>query len=96
MGSNCPSETAGKPLKCKGSLVMARSHYILLPLVTAAVGRQPGEPLVIEEIEVDPPKAWEVRIKILCTSLCHTDVTFWKMTSVSTHHIVPHQLIQGK
>ncbi|KAK1555183.1 hypothetical protein Q3G72_023042 [Acer saccharum] len=45
----------------------------------AAIGRNPGEALVIEEIEVDPPKAWEVRIKILCTSLCHSDVTFWKM-----------------
>ncbi|TXG52749.1 hypothetical protein EZV62_021918 [Acer yangbiense] len=41
--------------------------------------KNPGEALVIEEIEVDPPKAWEVRIKILCTSLCHSDVTFWKM-----------------
>ncbi|XP_038703216.1 alcohol dehydrogenase-like 1 isoform X2 [Tripterygium wilfordii] len=41
--------------------------------------RKPREPLVIEEIEVDPPKAWEVRIKVLCTSLCHSDVTFWKM-----------------
>ncbi|XP_073224316.1 alcohol dehydrogenase-like 2 isoform X2 [Cicer arietinum] len=40
-----------------------------------------GEPLVIEEVELDPPKSWEVRIKILCTSLCHSDVTFWKMDS---------------
>ncbi|XP_041021658.1 alcohol dehydrogenase-like 2 isoform X1 [Juglans microcarpa x Juglans regia] len=45
----------------------------------AAVCRKPGEPLMIEEIEVDPPKAWEVRIKIICTSLCHRDLTFWKM-----------------
>ncbi|XVE60520.1 hypothetical protein DITRI_Ditri05aG0135600 [Diplodiscus trichospermus] len=47
----------------------------------AAVSRNPGEPLVIEEIEVEPPKAWEVRIKILCTSLCHTDVTYWKKST---------------
>ena len=45
----------------------------------AAICREPGEALVIEEIEVAPPEAWEIRIKILCTSLCHTDVTFWKM-----------------
>jgi NADPH:quinone reductase-like Zn-dependent oxidoreductase len=38
---------------------------------------------VIEEIQVDPPQAYEVRIKILCTSLCHTDVTFWKLDLVS-------------
>ncbi|MBA0722405.1 hypothetical protein Golax_003086, partial [Gossypium laxum] len=36
---------------------------------------------MIEEIEVEPPKAWEIRIKILCTSLCHTDVTYWKMST---------------
>ncbi|KAI3442783.1 uncharacterized protein J3R85_001052 [Psidium guajava] len=47
----------------------------------AAVCRRAGEPLVMEEIQVDPPKAWEVRIKIVCTSICHTDVTFWKMDS---------------
>ncbi|CBI19197.3 hypothetical protein VitviT2T_027245 [Vitis vinifera] len=45
----------------------------------AAICKEPGEALVIEEIEVAPPEAWEIRIKILCTSLCHTDVTFWKM-----------------
>ncbi|CAN6296202.1 unnamed protein product [Urochloa humidicola] len=45
----------------------------------AAVCRAVGEPLVIEEIVVDPPKAYEVRIRIICTSLCHSDVTFWQM-----------------
>ncbi|KAJ1298438.1 hypothetical protein BS78_01G453400 [Paspalum vaginatum] len=44
----------------------------------AAVCRAAGEPLTIEEIVVDPPKAYEIRIKIICTSLCHTDITFWK------------------
>uniref|UniRef100_A0A0D9VQJ4 Cinnamyl-alcohol dehydrogenase n=1 Tax=Leersia perrieri TaxID=77586 RepID=A0A0D9VQJ4_9ORYZ len=44
----------------------------------AAVCRTPGEPLTIEEIVVDPPKAYEIRIKIICTSLCHTDVTVWR------------------
>ncbi|KAL3514206.1 hypothetical protein ACH5RR_026923 [Cinchona calisaya] len=47
----------------------------------AAVCRRAGEPLLIEEIEVAPPKAGEVRIKILCTSLCHTDISFWKSES---------------
>ncbi|KAJ4767647.1 alcohol dehydrogenase [Rhynchospora pubera] len=45
----------------------------------AAVGRAAGEPLQIEEVVVAPPKAHEVRIKIICTSLCHSDVTFWRM-----------------
>ncbi|VAH97970.1 unnamed protein product [Triticum turgidum subsp. durum] len=44
----------------------------------AAVSRAKGAPLVIEDIVVDPPKAYEIRMKVLCTSLCHTDITFWR------------------
>ncbi|KAG0545849.1 hypothetical protein BDA96_02G397600 [Sorghum bicolor] len=33
----------------------------------------------MEEVEVAPPRAHEVRVRIICTSLCHTDVTFWCM-----------------
>ncbi|KAF8681062.1 Class III ADH enzyme [Rhizoctonia solani] len=33
----------------------------------------PGEPIVIEDVQVAPPKAGEVRIKILYTGICHTD-----------------------
>jgi S-(hydroxymethyl)glutathione dehydrogenase/alcohol dehydrogenase len=43
------------------------------------VSKVAGEPLEMEEVEVAPPRAHEVRIRILCTSLCHTDVTFWRM-----------------
>uniref|UniRef100_A0A914HJ51 S-(hydroxymethyl)glutathione dehydrogenase n=1 Tax=Globodera rostochiensis TaxID=31243 RepID=A0A914HJ51_GLORO len=39
----------------------------------AAVAWKPNEPLVVEEVEVAPPKAGEVRIKIVYTALCHTD-----------------------
>ncbi|MED6168341.1 hypothetical protein PIB30_010671 [Stylosanthes scabra] len=45
----------------------------------AAVGRKAGEPLMIEEIIVAPPMAREARIKVICTSLCYSDITFWKM-----------------
>lgn len=48
-------------------------------LCKAAVARKPGEPLVIEEIIVAPPSHHEVRVRIICTSLCHSDVTFWKL-----------------
>ncbi|XP_038971142.1 alcohol dehydrogenase 1-like [Phoenix dactylifera] len=44
----------------------------------AAVAWEAGKPLVIEQVEVAPPKAMEVRIKIEYTSLCHTDVCFWE------------------
>ncbi|KAI0761717.1 class III ADH enzyme [Irpex lacteus] len=39
----------------------------------AAVCWGAGEPLKIEEVEVAPPQAHEVRIKILYTGICHTD-----------------------
>lgn len=44
----------------------------------AAVAHGPGEPLVVEEVQVDPPQKMEVRIKILFTSICHTDLSVWK------------------
>ncbi|CAH8258427.1 unnamed protein product [Arabidopsis lyrata] len=44
----------------------------------AAVAWEAGKPLVMEEVEVAPPQKHEVRIKILFTSLCHTDVYFWE------------------
>ncbi|KAJ9675158.1 hypothetical protein PVL29_024206 [Vitis rotundifolia] len=44
----------------------------------AAVAWEAVKPLVIEEVEVAPPQATEVRLKILYTSLCHTDVYFWE------------------
>ncbi|CAI8583057.1 unnamed protein product [Vicia faba] len=44
----------------------------------AAVAYGPGEPLVVEEIIVHPPRKMEVRIKILYTSICHTDLSGWQ------------------
>ncbi|XP_062296886.1 alcohol dehydrogenase 1-like [Scomber scombrus] len=40
----------------------------------AAVAWEPNKPLVIEEIEVAPPQANEVRIKIVSTALCRSDL----------------------
>ena len=58
----------------------------------AAVCRAAGEPLVVEEIVVDPPKAYEIRIKIVCTSLCHSDITFWRgKARTSPRNLLAHQ-----
>ena len=58
------------------------STYLLIDDINtyelAAVAWAPGEPLVIEEICVDPPQKMEVRIKILFTSICHTDLSAWQ------------------
>lgn len=37
----------------------------------------PNKPLVIEDVQVAPPQAGEVRVKILYTALCHTDAYTW-------------------
>lgn len=39
----------------------------------AAVAWKEKEPLSIEQVEVAPPKANEVRIKVVAVALCHTD-----------------------
>eukprot|EP00250_Pteridium_aquilinum_P013545 c21409_g1_i3 orf=113-1210(-) len=43
----------------------------------AAVCWSAKEPLVLENVQVEPPQKGEVRIKILFTAVCHSDVTFW-------------------
>ncbi|MEM7611335.1 MAG: S-(hydroxymethyl)glutathione dehydrogenase/class III alcohol dehydrogenase [Pseudomonadota bacterium] len=39
----------------------------------AAVAWKAGEPLSVEEIDVAPPKAGEVLVRIVATGVCHTD-----------------------
>ncbi len=39
----------------------------------AAIAWGPNQPLSIEEIDVMPPKAGEVLVKIIATGVCHTD-----------------------
>ena len=39
----------------------------------AAVAWAAGEPLKIEQVQVAPPKAGEVRVKIIASGVCHTD-----------------------
>lgn len=40
----------------------------------AMVARAAKQPLVAETITVDPPKAGEVRVKVVANALCHTDI----------------------
>jgi NDMA-dependent alcohol dehydrogenase len=39
----------------------------------AAVTYEPGQPLVVEELELDEPKAGEILVKIAAVGLCHSD-----------------------
>ena len=40
----------------------------------AAVAWCPNKPLDVTEIEVQPPKAGEIRIRVVANALCHTDI----------------------
>lgn len=40
----------------------------------AAIAYGPNEPLRVENITVAPPKAGEVRLKVIANALCHTDL----------------------
>jgi S-(hydroxymethyl)glutathione dehydrogenase / alcohol dehydrogenase len=40
----------------------------------AAVCYEYGKPLVIEELEIDPPKQGEVKVRLVATAICHSDV----------------------
>jgi len=54
--------------------------------VLAAVAHGPGKPFEVEKILVQPPQKMEVRIKILYTSICHTDLSGWKgEVNTNTH-----------
>lgn len=61
------------------SLVMMTLYPVLIAHITckAAVAWEANTPLVIEDVQVAPPQAGEVRIRILFTALCHTDAYTW-------------------
>ncbi len=44
--------------------------------IKAAVLYRPREPLSVEEVELAPPKAGEVRVKIAACGVCHSDLHF--------------------
>jgi S-(hydroxymethyl)glutathione dehydrogenase/alcohol dehydrogenase len=40
----------------------------------AAVCYEFGKPLVVDEVELDPPKKNEVRVRLAATAICHSDI----------------------
>ncbi len=44
----------------------------------AAVCYELGKPLVVEEVDIDPPKPGEVKVKIAATAICHSDIHMFK------------------
>ena len=44
--------------------------------IRAAVLHRPGQPLAVEEVELDPPKAGEVLVRVAAAGVCHSDVRY--------------------
>jgi NDMA-dependent alcohol dehydrogenase len=44
----------------------------------AAVCYEYGKPLVVEDIKIDPPKQGEVKVKLVATAICHSDIHAFK------------------
>ena len=40
----------------------------------AAVCYEFGKPLVVEEVEIDPPQAGEMKVRMAATAICHSDI----------------------
>ncbi len=45
-------------------------------VVKAAVCREFGKPLVLEEVELLPPRAGEVQVKLNACAICHSDILY--------------------
>ena len=52
----------------------ARAVPRRLMRIRAAVLREPGRPVAIEEVELDPPKRDEMLVRIAAAGVCHSDV----------------------
>ena len=44
----------------------------------AAVCYELNKPLVVTEVDIDPPQAGEVKVKIAATAICHSDIHMFK------------------
>jgi S-(hydroxymethyl)glutathione dehydrogenase/alcohol dehydrogenase len=42
----------------------------------AAICREFGKPLVIEEVELLPPRTGEVQVKLSACAICHSDILY--------------------
>ena len=40
----------------------------------AAICYEFGKPLVIEDVEIDPPEAGEVKVRVAACAICHSDI----------------------
>jgi NDMA-dependent alcohol dehydrogenase len=54
--------------------------------IQAAVFYEPGRPFVVETLDLEPPRAGEVLIKVAAAGVCHSD---WHLMTGTTKHATP-------
>jgi NDMA-dependent alcohol dehydrogenase len=54
--------------------------------IKAAVFYQPGQPFRIETLDLDPPRAGEMLVKVAAAGVCHSD---WHLMTGATKHATP-------
>ncbi len=54
--------------------------------IQAAVFRQIGQPFTIETLDLEPPRAGEVLVKVAAAGVCHSD---WHLMTGATRHATP-------
>uniref|UniRef100_A0A0D9VIQ8 Enoyl reductase (ER) domain-containing protein n=1 Tax=Leersia perrieri TaxID=77586 RepID=A0A0D9VIQ8_9ORYZ len=78
---------SGKELVRESADGMAGASSPAAITCRAAVAWAPGQPLVMEEVEVAPPEAKEIRVKVVSTSICRSDVNQWQSTPLIDYAI---------
>lgn len=72
-------QTEERPARAESAPLMPDAQDAPKPIrCKAAVALAPKQPLSIETITVAPPRAGEVRVKVVANALCHTDVYTWE------------------
>jgi len=54
--------------------------------IKAAVFHQPGQPFRLDSLDLDPPRAGEVLVKVSAAGVCHSD---WHLMTGATKHATP-------
>jgi Alcohol dehydrogenase GroES-like domain len=74
LGLNLIRINTSTALTLQSCLIMKNWRCVIAKLMKAAVVRQFGRPLNIEEVPIPAPGPGEVLVKIMATGVCHTDL----------------------
>ena len=73
--------SAPQPIVCKAAVVSFSRIFSSSvdgigtdQIISSFQAYAPNQPLTVEDIVVAPPKAGEVRLKVIANALCHTDI----------------------